>query len=48
MVGHARRELPRRPRLLRTICRWNDLCAGMYAAVVRPGLIRIDDAVRLV
>ena len=45
MVGLAQRELPRRPYLLRTIGRWNQLCAGMYASVTRPGRMRVGDPV---
>jgi MOSC domain-containing protein YiiM len=44
MVGHAQRDLPRRTSLLRTIVAWNDLCVGVYARVLRPGRIRVGDA----
>lgn len=43
MVNMAHGELPRRPRLLKTIGRWNGLDAGVYATVVRPGRIRLGD-----
>jgi hypothetical protein len=45
MVGLAQRELPRRQYLLRTIGRWNQLCAGMYASVTRPGRMHVGDPV---
>ena len=47
MVGHAQRELPRRPRLLQTVGRLNDVCAGVYADVVTPGRMRAGDGVAL-
>jgi uncharacterized protein YcbX len=47
MVGHAQPQLPLRPRLLQSIGRLNDVCAGVYADVVTPGRIRTGDAVLL-
>lgn len=46
MVNLEQRALPRRPRLLKTIAGWNGLDAGMYATVVRPGVVRVGDPVR--
>jgi uncharacterized protein YcbX len=48
MVGQEQRELAKRPRLLRTLVAWNDLCAGVYASVVRPGRIRVGDALYVI
>ncbi|MGN6379574.1 MAG: MOSC domain-containing protein [Gaiellales bacterium] len=45
MVGHAQSGMAHRPYLLKTIGRWNQLCAGMYANVVVPGSIRVGDEV---
>jgi hypothetical protein len=35
-------------RVLKTVARLNETCAGVYATVVRPGLIRIGDQMALV
>jgi len=48
MVGQEQRELAKRPRLLRTLVAWNDLQAGVYASVVRPGRIRVGERVYVV
>jgi uncharacterized protein YcbX len=47
MVGHEQAALAKRKYLLKTIGRWNGVCLGMYATVVRPGTLRVGDAVRV-
>jgi uncharacterized protein YcbX len=48
MVGQAQLRLSKRPRLLRTLVEWNDLQAGVYASVVRPGRVRVGEVVDVV
>lgn len=43
MTTQAQRHLPRRPEILKTIGSVNDACAGVYAEVSRPGVVRIGD-----
>jgi uncharacterized protein YcbX len=45
MVGVAQVGLPARPGMLRAISDHHDLCAGIYASVVRPGTISVGDVV---
>jgi uncharacterized protein YcbX len=47
MVEHQQRSLPTRKDLLHVIKRWNDLYAGVYASVIRPGRIDIHETVYL-
>ena len=47
MVGVAQVDLPARPGMLKTVSEQHDLCAGVYAEVLRPGTIAVGDAVRL-
>jgi MOSC domain-containing protein len=47
MVGQEQATLPKRKQLLNTVGRWNALCAGMYADVLRPGRMRVGDPVYL-
>jgi uncharacterized protein len=47
MVMQAQAELPQEPLVLRTIVRETAHLAGMYASVVRPGTVRVGDAVAL-
>jgi uncharacterized protein len=43
MVNHERRTLPHRPEILKTIGERNDVCAGIYADVVVPGMVAVGD-----
>lgn len=43
MVGLAQQELPAAPALLRRLAGERDACFGVYARVVVPGVIRVDD-----
>jgi len=46
MPTHAQAGIEPRRRLLKTIGRVNDVCAGIYLDVLEPGPIRIGDRVR--
>lgn len=48
MVGVAQVGLPGRPRLLRAISDHHDLCAGVYASVVTPGVATVGNPVGVV
>ncbi len=45
MVAFAQNELPEAPQVFRHIVQENDAMFGVYAEVVRPGTIRLGDAV---
>ncbi len=47
MVGHPQAALESRPKVLKTIGRVNDACAGVYAQVITPGELSQGDAVLL-
>jgi uncharacterized protein YcbX len=48
MITHGFGDLPRDPGLMRTVVRDADQNMGVYAAVEKPGTIRVGDDVRLV
>jgi uncharacterized protein YcbX len=43
MVGHAQAQLEARAKLLKTIGRVNEACAGVYAEVLEPGTVTQSD-----
>ena len=47
MVGVAQVGRPARPGMLRTVSEQHDLCAGVYADVLRPGRVAVGDVARL-
>lgn len=44
MVNHERRTLRYRSDVLKAIGRVNDACAGVYAGVITPGVVRVGDS----
>jgi len=48
MVDLPHRDAPARPGLLRALAAATDACAGVYAAVLVPGRVRVGDGVHVV
>lgn len=46
MIGFAQDELWAEPLALRTLARANDVCLGVYADVLVPGILRYGDQIR--
>jgi uncharacterized protein len=47
MTTHGFQELPRDPRIMRALVRYNDGNLGVYASVVRPGVVQEGDPVEV-
>jgi hypothetical protein len=45
MTTLAQGDLPKDPGILKTAARYNEVRVGIYASVVQPGTVRIDDTV---
>jgi uncharacterized protein YcbX len=46
MTTNPQEELGHDPAILRAVTRLNDVCLGVAARVVQPGVVRVGDALR--